>query len=152
MKISEIMHSSPEVIISKIGNGPYLYYDSDGEITIDCSLERILNMYVKNGQLISDIEIYAYGFKKDEQDTHHYINAEDLKKRFAEMEKEDSYEFIEPMEDHGKILQVPGYCGFDVLLTLNDRGVDTLVNCKPIKDVINEEYRRRIEKSDNLRK
>lgn len=76
MKISEIVQSSPEIILSKIGKGPYLYYDVNGDIGIDCSLERLLGYFIKDGEVIYDIDIYAYG----------------LKKRFEEMEKNDLYD------------------------------------------------------------
>lgn len=152
MKISEIFRSSTEVIISKIGAGPYLYYDTSGEIIIECSLERLLNLYVKDGQILQDIDIFAYGFKSDENDTRQYINADDLKKRFEEMERNDSYEFLESVEDDGKIMYVPSYCGFNELLYYVESDTDMIVNCKPIKDVIQEEFRKRIEKSDSIRR
>ena len=154
MRISEILQSSPEVIISNIGKGPYLYYDNNPEktIIIDCSLERILNYYTKNGQVLYDIEIYAYGFKKDENDKLQYINADDLKKRFRQMEQNDAYESIEPEESNGKIFYVPSYYSFDELLYLYENNIDKIVNCKPIKDVIKEEFEKRIERSDSIRR
>lgn len=144
MKISEIIQSSHETIISKTGKGPYLYYDNNGEIIIECSLEKLLGSFVKNGQVFCDIDIYAYGFKKDANDTLQYINTDDL--------KNDSYEYIEAEKDNGKTLQVPSYCEFDKLLYFNENAVDMTVNCKPIKVVISEEFKRCIEKNDMIRK
>ena len=153
MKISEIMQSSPEAIISKIGKGPYLYYDENGDIIIDCSLERILSFYVKDGIVLDDIDICAYGFKKDESDALQYIAADDLKKRFEEMESNDSYEYIEAVDNNGVILQVPSYCGFDELVYFFEDGeTDMIVNCKPIESAIKEELQRRLEKSNMVRK
>ena len=150
MKISEIMQSSPEAIFSRIGKGPYLYYGVDGELIIDCSLQRIFGYYVKDGKVLQDIDIYAYGFKKDESDTQQYVSADDLKRRFEGMEKEGFYEFIEPSECNGITLQVPSYCGYDELFYLVQKDRDMIVNCKPIEVAIQEEVDRRIKKSEEL--
>lgn len=152
MKISEIIQSNLESTISRIGNGPYLYSNIDGQIFIDCDLNRILKNFIQDGKIVYDIEIYAYGFKKDENDNHQYINADELEQRFEEMAKNDTYEYIEPMEQNGVVYQVPSYCGFDELLYFAENGMDITVNCKPVNDVINEEYQRRLEISDAIRR
>ena len=151
MKVSEILQATPEVIESKLGPGPYLYYSEDGKIIVDCSLERILSYYSKDGIVFQDIEIYAYGFKKSETDEHVYISEEDLRRRFDEMEAQDTYEYIEPMEFDGRVFQVPGYCGFDVLVYYDENGKDMQVNCKPLKTAIQEEINRRASISDQIR-
>ena len=114
MKISEILNSSVDLVKSKIGIGPYLYY-SDGKIIISPSLEHIISCYTQGEQIIEDIEIYAYGFKNGNNDNLQYINPDDLKRRFEEMEKEDSYEIITPEESNGKIYYVPESCNFDTI-------------------------------------
>ncbi len=152
MKISEIIQSNLESTISRIGNGPYLYSNIDGQIFIDCDLNRILKNFMQDGKIVYDIEIYAYRFKKDENDNHQYINANELEQRFEEMAKNDTYEYIEPMEQNGIVYQVPSYCGFDELLYFAENGMDITVNCKPVTDVINEEYQRRLEISDAIRR
>ena len=151
MKISEILSSSEDQIRSKIGDGPFLYYSGD-EIIIDCSLERIIGFHVQDGTILSDIEIYAYGFKKSEGDERAYINPDDLKKRFEQMDQEGVYEIITPEEENGKTVYVPSYCGFEELLYFVENGEDYVVNCRPIKQVIEEETQKRIEKSDALRR
>ena len=150
MKISEIINSSEEVIKSKIGSGPYLYYFGD-EIIIDCSLERIVSYFSQGGQLLKDIEIFAYGFKKDQNDEHQYINEDDLKRRFDKMQQEDVYEIIIPEENNGITYQVPSYCGFDELLYYAENKEDVVVNCRPLNEVIQEELSKRKEKSDEIR-
>ena len=153
MKISEIIKSTPELIRAKIGSGPYLYYLHDSsDIIIDCSLSRIISMHMKDNEILNDIEIYAYGFKVNEKDEHQYINADDLKKRFEKMEVEGIYEYISAEEDKGVIYQAPSYCGFEELLYFDENGENLIVNCKPIKVVIQEEMQKRIEKSDFLRR
>jgi len=139
------------MIKAKIGDGPFLYY-SGGKIVIDCSLDRILSYYMQGDNVLEDTEIFAYGFKKDKDDKLQYINSEDLKKRFEEMEEDDIYEIIMPEKDGEKTYQVPSYCGFDEVLYYDEEGYDYSVNCKPIKEIIREEIQKRIKKSDSLRK
>ena len=153
MKISEIIKSTPEMIKTKIGSGPYLYYSSDNrDIIIDCSISRIISMHMKDNEILNDIEIYAYGFKTNKNDERQYIKEDDLKKRFEKMEIEGIYEYISTEEDKGVIYQVPSYCGFDELLYFDENGENLIINCKPIKVVIQEEMQKRIEKSDLLRR
>ena len=152
MKISEMIHLSPEEITSKIGNGPYIYQDFDGTIIVDGVLNRIISNYMKDGKIVYDASVYAYGFKREENDNHQYIDADVLKKRFEDMTQDGVYEMIESEEQDGVVYQIPTYCGFDELLYYAESGMDVIVNCQPIKDVINEEYQRRIAKSDSTRK
>ena len=72
MKISEMIHLSPEEITSKIGNGPYIYQDFDGTIIVDGVLNRIISNYMKDGKIVYDASVYAYGFKREENDIIHY--------------------------------------------------------------------------------
>lgn len=152
IKISEILQSNPESVISKIGKGPYLYYGTNGKIYIDCDLQRILKYHMQNDKIVDDAEIYAYGFKKEENDNYQYINADDLKKRFEEMEKEDIYEIIEPQEQNGIVYQVPLYCGFEELSYFYENRMNLTANCKSINNIIEEEFQKRIIKSDTIRK
>jgi hypothetical protein len=153
MKISEIIKSTPELIKARIGIGPYLYYSSDNQtINIDCSLGRIISMHMKDNEILNDIEIYAYGFKKNESDEHQYINEDDLKKRFEQMNNNGTYEYISAEENNGIVYQVPSYCGFDELLYFDKNNENLIVNCEPIKVVIQEEIQKRIEKSNMIRR
>ena len=68
------------------------------------------------------------------------------------MEKNDSFEYIETVEEEGRTLFVPSYCGFDELVYFYENGDDIVVNCKPLKVAIEEEVQKRIDKSDMIRK
>ena len=80
MKISEIIQSSPESTISRIGNGPYLYSNIDGQIFVDCDLNRILKNFMQDGKIVYDIEIYVYWFNNNTNDNNQYINNNELNK------------------------------------------------------------------------
>ena len=143
MKLFEIIQSTPDEIYAKIGSGPFLYYGVHGEIKIDYSLDRILESFFRGGKIIHDTDIYAYGFRSGPEDTHDYINPDDLRERFQRMEEQDTYEYIGVEEKNGISYFAPAYCGFDDLLYYDNQGVDFIVNCKPVKVAIQKEYERR---------
>lgn len=146
MKLSEVLKVSKEEIQAKIGPDPYLYYDFEGSGKIYVSsLEYIKSLFVRNGEPVIDIELFAYGYKKDENDKLQYINPDDLDRRFEEMNKANIYEMIE--EDN-----TISYGDLDLLMYYDENGIEVIANCKPSKQIIQEEIQRRIEISDGIRR
>lgn len=142
MKLKEIKELPLNIVEERIGKPPYLYCES-GNIHVAQSLEYITMTYENTDISPDSIDVFAYGYKKDENDRLEYINPIVLANRFNKYSSEDVYECI---EENGEI----SYMGFDELTYFYEAGKEMVVNGKPLKQFMMEEREKRKAINDEL--
>ncbi len=138
MKFIEILKSDPKVTYDRVGDGPYLFYDKNGKMLIAPNFQHLVSICSADKEHLQDIDVYAYGFKKDEYDTREYANPNEVAERFNQLNHDGVYECVR--ED-----DVPTYCDFATLEADLANGEDYLVNGVPLKQFVLAEKNRQID-------
>ena len=137
MKFGEFIKTDPRIIYAKLGDGPYFYYNENGELSVATNFEAIVRDYQDKKDKIKDLDIYCYGYKADASDTHEYIASNEADNYFRhETEKQGAYQCVGDDD-------IPVYYDLETIEADLERGKKYLVNGIPIDQFVQEERKRK---------